>query len=40
MTGVVGVVVNDSGVVILGMALAVTFAAYVFLLARSEADVA
>jgi hypothetical protein len=40
MTGVVGVVVNDSGVVILGMALAVTFAAHVFLLARSEADVA
>jgi hypothetical protein len=40
ITGLVGVVVNDSGVVILGMALAVTFAAYVFLLSRSEASVA
>ena len=36
ITALVAVVVNDSGVVMLGMTLAVTFAAFVFLVARSE----
>ncbi len=35
-TAIVALVANDSGVVMFGMALAVAFAAYVFLLARTE----
>ena len=40
VAALVGLIANDSGIVMLGMTMAVTFSAFVFLLARAEAAAA